>query len=77
MIKPSKKKVALHIQKLRDTIDAYKTASQAALINKLNPIVRGWCNYYSRVCSKQTFASCDKVLFSQLRAWARYRTGKI
>ncbi|BDM83672.1 group II intron reverse transcriptase/maturase [Acaryochloris marina] len=76
IIKPSKKKVALHIQKLIDTIDAYKTASQAALINKLNPIVRGWCNYYSRVCSKQTFASCDKVLFSQLRAWARYRTGK-
>lgn len=76
LIMPSKKKVALHIQKLRETIDAYKTAPQEALISKLNPIIRGWCNYYSRVCSKQTFSRCEYILFSQLRAWARYRTGK-
>ena len=76
LIKPSKSKVKLHIQKLRDTIDALKTAPQAALIKQLNPIIRGWCNYYSRVCSKQTFSSCDYVMWSQLRAWSRYRTGK-
>ena len=76
IIKPSKRKVASHIQKLRNTIDVYKTAPQEALINRLNPIIRGWCNYYSRVCSKQTFSRCEYVLFSQLRAWARYRTGK-
>ena len=76
LIKPSKRKVELHIQKIRDTIDVYKTAPQAALINRLNPVIRGWCNYYSRVCSKQTFSNCDYVLWSQLRAWARYRTGK-
>ena len=69
-------KVALHTQKLRDTIDAYKHAPQAALISKLNPIIRGWCNYYSKVCSKQTFFRCDYILFSQLRAWARCRTGQ-
>ena len=76
LIQPSKSKVALHTQKIRDTIDALKTAPQAALIKQLNPIIRGWCNYYSRVCSKQTFSSCDYVMWSQLRAWARYRTGK-
>ena len=76
LIKPSKSKVKLHTQKLKDTIDALKTAPQAALIKQLNPIIRGWCNYYSRVCSKQTFSSCDYVMWSQLRAWSRYRTGK-
>ena len=76
LIKPSKSKVALHIQKLRETIETYKTAPQKALISKLNPIIRGWCNYYSRVCSQQTFSSCEHTLWSQLRAWARYRTGK-
>ena len=76
LIRPSKRKVALHIQKIGDTIDAYKSGPQQALISRLNPIIRGWCNYYSRVCSKQTFSSCDYVMFSQLRAWARYRTGK-
>ncbi len=77
IIKPSKKKIALHIRKLGDTIDAYKSAPQVLLIRKLNPIIRGWCNYYSTVCSKQAFAYCDHILlFSQLRAWARRRTGK-
>jgi RNA-directed DNA polymerase len=76
IIKPSKNKIALHVESIRDTIKTYKTAPQAALISKLNPIIRGWSNYYSTVISKQTFSSCDHTLYSQLRAWARYRTGK-
>jgi RNA-directed DNA polymerase len=76
IIKPSKAKICLHTETVRNIIKAYKTAPQAALINKLNPVIRGWCNYYSKVCSKDTFSNCDYVLFSQLRAWARYRTGK-
>ena len=76
IIKPSRSKIALHVKSLSETIKAYKTAPQEALICKLNPIIRGWSNYYSTVTSKQTFGSCDHTLYSQLRAWARYRTGK-
>jgi RNA-directed DNA polymerase len=75
IIKPSKEKKARHIELLRNTIKAYRTAPQTALICKLNPTIRGWCNYYSTVCSKRTFTNCDNILWSQLRAWARYRTG--
>jgi len=75
IIKPSPEKITLHIESLRNTIDRYKSAPQITLIEKLNPIIRGWCNYYSTVCSKQSFSKCDYVMFSQLRAWARYRTG--
>jgi RNA-directed DNA polymerase len=76
IIKPSKSKIALHVESIRETIKTYKTAPQEALISKLNPIIRGWSNYYSTVTSKKTFSSCDHTLYSQLRAWARYRTGK-
>jgi RNA-directed DNA polymerase len=76
LIKPSKSKIALHIENLGKTIKAYKTAPQEALISKLNPIIRGWSNYYSMVMSKRAFCRCENTLFSQLRAWARYRTGK-
>jgi RNA-directed DNA polymerase len=76
LIKPSKQKIAIHIEKIKKTIRAYQTAPQEALITKLNPIIRGWSNYYSTVVSKQTFESCDNTVFSQLRAWARYRTGR-
>ena len=76
IIKPSKKKIALHIESIGNTIDNYKTAPQEVLIGKLNPIIRGWSNYYSTVISKRAFSNCDYILRSQLRAWARYRTGK-
>ena len=76
IIKPSKSKTALHMELIRKTIKAYKTAPQEALISKLNPIIRGWSNYYSSVSSKHTFSRCDRTMYSQLRAWARYRTGK-
>jgi RNA-directed DNA polymerase len=76
IIKPSKKKIALHIESISNTIDSYKTAPQEALISKLNPIIRGWCNYYSTVNSKRIYGNCDHILSSQLRAWARYRTGQ-
>jgi RNA-directed DNA polymerase len=76
LIKPSKGKIAQHVEELSNTINSYKTAPQEALISQLNPIIQGWCNYYSTKCSKQTFSKCDYILFSQLRAWARYRTGK-
>ena len=75
IIKPSKDKTTLHMESLGRTIDAYKTAPQSALISRLNPMIRGWCNYYSTVCSKRTFSNCDNILWSQLRAWARRRTG--
>jgi RNA-directed DNA polymerase len=76
IIKPSKSKIALHVESIRKTIKAYKTAPQMALISKLNPIIRGWSNYYSTVSSKQTFSNCDCTVQSQLRAWAKYRTGQ-
>ncbi|MGB8698480.1 MAG: reverse transcriptase domain-containing protein [Thermosynechococcaceae cyanobacterium] len=76
IIKPSKEKIALHIESIGNTINSYKTAPQEALISKLNPIIRGWGNYYSTVISKRVFSSCDYILSSQLRAWARYRTRK-
>jgi RNA-directed DNA polymerase len=75
IIKPSKKKIALHIETIGKTINSYKTAPQEALTSKLNPIIRGWCNYYSTVNSKRIFGNCDHILSSQLRAWAKYRTG--
>jgi RNA-directed DNA polymerase len=75
IIKPSKKKIALHIESIGNIINSYKGAPQEALIRRLNPMIRGWCNYYSTVSSKKTFSYCKNIVWSQLRAWARYRTG--
>ncbi|EAW33661.1 RNA-directed DNA polymerase [Lyngbya sp. PCC 8106] len=55
LITPSKTKIKTHLVKIAEIIDSHKTAPQAALISKLNPLIRGWSNYYSTVCSKETF----------------------
>ena len=75
IIKPSKKKVATHLETIGSIIRSHKSAPQTALISRLNPVIRGWCNYYSTVSSKRTFSNCKNIVWSQLRAWARYRTG--
>ena len=31
--------------------------------------IRGWCNYYRTVCSKETFDTEDHILWNMLRAW--------
>ncbi len=73
IIKPSNKKVKAHLRHIGDVIDAHKTAPQAALISKLNPIIRGWSNYYSTSVSQKTFDKLDFLVYEKLRAWASYR----
>ena len=45
IITPSKKAQKQHYKKVAEIINRYKGKSQAILISKLNPIIRGWCNY--------------------------------
>lgn len=73
LITPSKAKVKLHIAKIAEVIDTHKTAPQAALIGRLNSIIRGWSNYYSTVSSKVTFNKVDYLTYNKLRAWAKMR----
>jgi len=73
LITPSKPKIKAHLAKIAEVIDTHKTAPQAALISKLNPIIRGWSNYYSTVVSKETFSKCKNLTYDKLRAWARAR----
>ncbi|WP_079678194.1 group II intron reverse transcriptase/maturase [Planktothrix sp. PCC 11201] len=73
LITPSKAKIKAHLVKIAEVIDTHKTSPQAALISKLNPIIRGWSNYYSTVVSKETFSKVDNLTYDKLRAWARTR----
>ena len=73
LITPSREKVKTHLVKIAEVIDNHKNSPQSALISKLNPIIRGWSNYYSTVVSKETFSKVDYLTYSKLRAWARKR----
>jgi len=73
IIKPSKDKIKSHIRKIGEVIDRHKSSPQIALIKELNPIIRGWANYYSPQCSKETYSECDSILYQQLKRWAERR----
>ena len=73
IIKPSKKKIKEHYDKLAEIINNHKAAPQQALIAKLAPVIRGWCNYYRTVCSKETFSKVNHLLFLKLLRWGYRR----
>jgi len=73
IIKPSKKSIKMHIQKTNQWMNKLQSAPQEAVIGKLNPIIKGWCNYHKIVCAKKVFEGCDRCLHAQMMEWARKR----
>jgi RNA-directed DNA polymerase len=69
-IKPSANKIHEHLRALSEVVNRHKAAPQFALIKKVNPIIRGWCNYYSTVVSSKSFGKCDHLFFEKLKRWA-------
>ena len=76
IITPSKYKQKVHYDQIASVIDAHKAAPQAALISHLNPIIRGWANYYATVVSKVAYSVIDYLTYQKLRAWAKRRHSK-
>ncbi len=72
-IKPSVESIRSHYFQVAEVIDKHKSAPQAALIRKLNPIVKNWVNYYSTFVSKKTFQDLDNLIFQKLWGWAKRR----
>ncbi|MBE8969337.1 group II intron reverse transcriptase/maturase [Nostocales cyanobacterium LEGE 12452] len=76
IITPSKQKQKVHYEQIASTIEAHKAAPQAALISRLNPIIRGWANYYATVVSKVAYSDIDNLTYQKLSAWAKRRHPK-
>ena len=69
IISPSKESQDKHYRKVCEVIDKHKGQSQTALIANLNPVIRGWCNYFSICCSKKVFSRLDYLTFWKLWKW--------
>jgi len=73
IITPSKQKQKVHYEQIALVIEAHKAAPQTALISYLNPIIRGWANYYATVVSKVTYSKIDDLTYQKLKAWGKRR----
>ena len=73
LIKPSKKKVLDFCKRIGKEIEALNGATQEAVITKINPILRGFANYYKGVVSKETFNYISHRVWYYLWRWAKRR----
>jgi RNA-directed DNA polymerase len=73
LIKPSKAGQRRHIRQRHEEVRRLRASAQEVLIKRLNPIIRGWSNYYATVAAKTTFVRMDTALYANLRRWAHRR----
>ena len=73
LIKPKKSKVLDFCKRVGATIDSMKTKTPAILARKIEPLLRGFANYYRGVCSKETFSYINYRVWWYLWRWARRR----
>jgi RNA-directed DNA polymerase len=70
--RPSKAAVKRVKHRLAAEMRALRGGNAAAVLAKINPIVRGWANYYRGAASSRTFAALDRYLWQLTYKWACY-----
>ena len=73
LIKPAKSSIAAVKENVRGIVKAGVSLPQDALIRRLNPIIRGWGNYYRHVVSKRIFVDIDHAIWRMTWNWAKRR----
>ena len=71
-ITPSKKAVLGKVGEIRDIWLALHGHSVKAVLWKLNPIIRGWADYYRKSVASKTFGKLDKWMFHRQVRFARH-----
>jgi RNA-directed DNA polymerase len=76
LTKPSKKSIKTHSDKIKEILRQMKAAPQEEVIKKLNPIIKGWSNYFRIGVSSETFHNLDHLIWEKLWAWSKRRHPK-
>ena len=70
---PSKKALASVVDKVRSLTRRAQNRMLADLLRRLNPTLRGWCNYFRHGVSSRTFNYVDYYAFGRIIGWLRHR----
>ncbi|MHA1522208.1 MAG: group II intron reverse transcriptase/maturase [Promethearchaeota archaeon] len=73
---PSKKAVKRHLNNIKEVLSQMRAAKTKDVISRLNPIIRGWANYYRYSNAKTTFNTVDYRIWKMLWAWCKRRHSK-
>ena len=70
---PQKEKVTEHVRKIRRYLRSNLQSPTEKVIKDLNPVIRGWTNYYRHAAAKKTFSKVDHLVWQKLCLWAKRR----
>src|SRR5262249_52348236 len=73
LIVPQKQKVQGHLRHVKEYLQSHRHTPAAQVLNVLNPVIRGWANYYQHVCAKETFSRVRHEHWRLLWRWAKRR----
>jgi RNA-directed DNA polymerase len=73
LIKPSKASVQAVKRKLKQAFRDRRGFRVDALIGKVNPIIRGWANYFRVGVSSEIFSRLDTYLFALQQRWVSWQ----
>jgi RNA-directed DNA polymerase len=73
IITPSQRARKRHTQEIKQLLKKLRAAPQETVIRALNPVIRGWTNYYKGWVCSQIFSTCEYITFKQLARWEQTR----
>lgn len=76
LVQPSPKNITEVKRKISEIIRKYPNAKPGTLIRELNPILRGWSNYYRIGSSRTAFRNISKHTFTSLKNWVYRKHGR-
>jgi RNA-directed DNA polymerase len=71
LIKPSKESVQKMQEKLKDQWEKAQGSNVQSVLAKLNPIIRGWANYFRSAVAKEIFGKLDSWMFYKADRYTR------
>ena len=72
-ITPSKASFQGIKEKIRAICKSHKGATPDKLINKLNPVLRGWANYHRHIICAEMFSKVDSFVWGRVYRWCKRR----
>ncbi len=74
---PSKKALASIVAKVRALTRRSSHPTLAALLHQLNPVLRGWCNYFRHGVSSATFGYLAHYAWDRVLRWLHKRHPRV
>ena len=76
LTKPSLENQKKHRRIIDERLDRMTACTQDEVIKALNPVIRGWSNYFRTGVSSRIFSKMDDYVFQKLWKWVRWKHPK-